>query len=198
MLRYLILLIMPLLLSSCLVGKHGYIHNRKNVYLHSENLPSTHFPANLQPAEINPSYAIPHGKGFSTQTSVSIIPPGNEGELTSSEKQAVPLNVGKIALGQGSDGFPVLKVPTDYKTAWAKVTKILPKEGYQIMGSDAKTGVIEVMASAKEKQASHIYQFNVLQGKNAVLISVLDQSGDNVAEMMSKKLLTQLETGLRK
>ena len=193
LLRYISLLLLAFLLSGCLVGEHGYIHNRKQVYLQSENLPKTRLPSGLQAASMKPSYPIPHGSAFGKRTAASVVPPGNE-SLMIPETKKHTLKTNQLSLGQGSNGFLTLKIPTDYNAAWQEVTLLLPKQGYQVMGSDSKTGIIEV----QEANSNHIYQFSLSQGKDVTLVSVLDQSGNPVSDKVSKKLLTQLKNGLGK
>ncbi len=198
LLRYFGLLLLVFLLAGCIVGEHGYIHNRRMDYLKSENLPKTRLPVGLQPASMEAAYVIPQGSGFSQRTAVSIIPPGNDNDLITSEAKAPLLKPKQLTLGQGSNGFLTLKVPTDYSTAWQKITNLLPKQGYQVMGSDRKTGVIEVMAPTSHSNENHIYQFSILQGKQSTFVSLLDQSGNPVDDKISKRLLTQLKNGLGK
>lgn len=196
LLKYISLLSLVCLLTGCLLGEHGYIHNRKNVYLKSENLPKTRLPSGLQTASMQPTYDIPPGDGFSKRTAASIIPPGNGIALVSPKaKESIFKDSNQLTLGQGSNGFLVLKIPTAYNHAWQEVVDLLPKQGYQVMGSDSKTGIIEVQISAINK-SNRIYQFSLLQGKNATLVSILDQSGNPVSDAVSKQLLTELRNGL--
>jgi len=198
LLKGLVLAGVSLFLSGCLVGEHGYIHNRKGAYLHSETLPTVRVPAGLQPVSAKPTYPIPNGKGFSQRTAASLLPPGNNGELTPAKQHHEAIDASKLEIGEGSNGFPVLKVPTDYQTAWKKIVNLLPKIGYGIIGSDDKTGIIEAKSTAENDQAAPIYQFSILQGHQVVLVSVLDQSGNAIDAKTSRTILAHLQDELGK
>ena len=196
--KYLILIAPGLFLTGCVVGQHGYIHNRKEAYLQSKTLPTIRVPKNLQTAKTETAYPIPNGKDFSQHTAPSLIPPGNNDELTTTKQSHKTIVASKLELGEGGDGFPVLQVPADYQTTWKKVIALLPGQGYQIIGSDDKTGVVEVKSLTKNNKTTQIYQLIISQSKSASLISVKDQAGDAVSMTASKKILLRLKDQLGK
>lgn len=194
--NYLILLLLSLLLCGCLFGKNGYIHNRKNVYLASKNLPKIKLPANLHSAKIESAYPIADGEFVKQRTAPSLLPPGNNWQLTTT--QQTQLNTIGMKIVQGSDGFPVLRIPTDYPVVWRTIVKLLPQAGYQIIGSDMKTGVIEVRIPIKQGQTAGVYQFSVLQHPASTSVRVLDQVGQKVPSSTSKPMLQSLSQQLKK
>lgn len=106
--NYLILLLLSLLLSGCLFGKKGYIHNRKNTYLTSKSLPKLKLPANLHSAKMQPTYPIPDGV-VKQRAAAPLLPPGNNWQLTST--QQTKLNTTAMQIRQDSKGVNVLSIP---------------------------------------------------------------------------------------
>jgi uncharacterized lipoprotein len=185
-----------LVLSGCLFGHDGYIHNRQEDYLKSKSDLPLKIPTNLKTAPMTPALPIPAGKDFADNTQPSLLPPtqANVDSLQanqSAQKQAkTPV---KTALGQGADGFPTLKLSASYDMSWFKINKALTKAGYQIIGSDQKTGVVEISSTD-----SDIYQIKVTAGSSGTLVSVLDQTGNDVSATVSRAILKKLQTQLGK
>ncbi len=198
LLNYLILLILPLLLSGCLVGKNRYIHNREHEYLTSKNLPKLKLPAHLHAGEIQPAYPIPDSNTFKQPTAPSLLPPGNNRELAAIDKKPAKLNTVKMEMGQDSYGSPVLSIATHYALVWSSIINVLPQAGYQILGSDRKTGIITVRVPRKNGEVAQIYQFTLSQDGATTAMQVLDQTGQVIPSSISKPMLQSLSRQLKK
>lgn len=190
-----------LTLSGCLFGRDGYIHDRHEDYLHSQSDPHLKLPANLRPAEMKPYLPIPQAGDFSTRAKPSLVPPVNENaallekEQQAEKSAAKPL---KATLGTGATGFPVLKLASSYEVSWFKIKKVVDQLKYQIIGSDQKTGVIEVMTSASDNSSSEIYQIKLAAGSKGTLVNVLDQTGDELDAKTASSILRQLQQAMGK
>lgn len=190
-----------LALSGCLFGQHGYIHDRQQDYLQSKSAPALKIPANLNTAPMTSNLPIPAGNDFSKTSVPPLVPPGDANVALlqanqTAEKQAAASV--KSNIGQGADGFPVLKMSSPYKASWYKLNKTVTTLGYQIIGSDQKTGVVDVMSPADKNTLSEIYQLKATAGSSGTLITVLDQTGNAVDAKVSQALLEKLQTELGK
>ena len=185
-----------LLLSGCLFGGKGYIHDRSEDYLHSQSDPALKLPASVKPAAMKAAFPIPEGTDFSTSKKPSLVPPVSDNAILLQQENAAEAKskqAVKSTLGQGATGFPVLKLASVYKVSWFKVKSAFTKLKYQTIGSDQKTGVIEVMTPADDKTSSEIYQIKVTAGSKGTIVNVLTQSGDDVDSKTAKPILSQLQ-----
>ena len=186
-LKYLVLILMPIALSSCFFG----IYNHKNQYLDAQPIPPATIPSDLQPANMDQKLPIPAAPAPATVQSASMVPP-DALELLPVAVVDMPKKIQVAAMGTDAQGNPQLKVEGTYARVWQKTT--LTSWGYQIVGTDAKTGVIEVRTPTA-------YQF-ILQSSqptvpgDVILISVLDQQGRALPVSVSQVLLQQLQTAL--
>jgi uncharacterized lipoprotein len=197
-LQFLFVLVVAFSLSGCLFGSKGYIHDREDDYLSSENIPATKLPANLKPAKVKASFPIPEGKSFSEPVKPSLIPPGNAGALKKkSNVKPVSRLIKQSVIGLGNDGFPVLKLAKSYKQVWTSLDKKLPDHQYQVIGSDSKTGIIEVKVPSTIVSNIDIVQLKVVDGDDATLVSALDETGQAIDENQSKAILKNLQTLLK-
>jgi uncharacterized lipoprotein len=182
------------LLSGCFFGPQGYIHDRGKDYLKSQSEPSLKLPANMHAAKVTPALAMEPGPDFHSASAPSLVPPGQNNKQISapaaSQTVSQPL---KATVGQGAAGFAVLKLSASYAQNWKVLIHALPTLGYQVIGSDKKTGVLEVMTPSAGNAISEIYQFKILDGTSGSIVSVLDQSGDNLPEADAKAILMKLQ-----
>lgn len=191
-----IIVLSTTLLSGCLFGKTGYIHDRHNDYLNAKSEPALQVPAQLKTAKVEAHLPIPAGNDFSNNKRPSLLPPDAASvraaqQNTQAQQQAKkPVS---SALGTGADGFPVLKFTRAYSVVWYKLNKALTANNYQVIGTDKKTGVIEFMTAGKSKSDATIYQLSLNQGQAGVLVRLVDQTGDNVASATSQRILKQLQ-----
>lgn len=194
---FITIVLLPLLLSSCLFGQDGYIHDRKQVYLKSQSEPGLKLPAGATPAKAQPSLSIPNGKSWSNGSAPSMLPPGEpqlKGKKAKIHHTAASTS---SSLGQYSKGFSSLKVTASYPQTWVNVNKAITKMGYQVIGSDKTTGIIEVMSPAEKNQISEIYQLSLVEADKSTLISLLDQQGNPVSSSQARTMLHKLRSQLK-
>jgi outer membrane protein assembly factor BamC len=186
-LRIFLILASSCLLSGCLFGSDGYIHNRENGYLQSKSIAPTQLPPTASTVKLETTYPVPEGPLPSGTTPISIIPPG------------MPVATEPVARGVAAPSqlltnlqLPTLKINSAYSKAWDAVNAQLAALGYQVLGADKVTGVIEV------KAANSVYQFNLEKYKNITLVTVLDQQGQAADSKVSTSMLEQLAVQLNK
>lgn len=190
-----------LLLSGCLFGGQGYIHDRSEDYLHSQSEPALKLPASIKPAAMTPAFPIPAGKDFSTPQKASLVPPVSDNAALLKQENAAQtksMQPVKASLGQGATGFPVLRLATSYQVSWFKLKAALIKLKYQIIGSDQKTGVIEIKTPAGRNDSAEIYQIKLTAGSKGTIVSLLDQTGDAADIKTAKATLSQLQKQIGK
>ena len=185
-----------LLLSGCLFGARGYIHDRSEDYLHSQSEPALKLPDSIKPAAMTSYLPIPAGKDFSTPQKPSLVPPVSDNatllqqENIAQTKSKQPV---KSSLGLGATGFPALQLASSYQVSWFKLKSALTQLKYQTIGSDQKTGVIEIMTPASGNTSSEIYQVKLTAGSTGTMVSLLDQTGDDADAKSAKSVLSQLQ-----
>ncbi len=189
--------LLPLILSGCLFGSEGYIHDRKQIYLQSQSQPALKLSEGATPVKAVPSLPIPQGKSWSRASAPSMIPPGEPQLQGKKEVVQDTAAATTSSTGQDSKGFTSLKVAASYDQTWVDVNKAITKIDYQVIGNDKTTGIIEVMSPASKGQISEIYQLSLVQGNKATLISLLDQQGNPVENGQAKTILQNLQKQLK-
>ena len=197
-LKFIIIIgLLPLMLSGCLFGHEGYIHDRKQVYLQSQSQPALKLPEGSTPVKAVPSLPIPQGKSWSRTSVPSMIPPGEPQLQGKKEVVRNTATATTSSIGQDSKGFVSLKVTASYNQTWIDVNNAITKINYQVIGNDKTTGIIEVMSPANKGQISEIYQLSLVQGNKVTLISLLDQQGNSVGNRQAKTILQNLQKQLK-
>lgn len=184
------------LLSACLFGEKGYIHDREQDYLFSKSDPNLKIPAGMSPAKMNSKMPIPAGRDFSRPRKPNLAPPSSNNVRLLQQNQAA-MNRAKnpisAELGQGASGFPVLRLRSGYKVSWYKVKAVLTKLNYQLMGSDQRTGVLEIMSA---NNSAEVYQIKISAGSTGTIVAVLDQTGSDVDAKTASKILSKIKQQL--
>ena len=182
----------PLLLSGCLFGKHGTIHDRSNEYLNSQNEPALKVPANAQLVDHDPAYPVPAGQPLSREA-VSLLPPGFDSDVAATTNVAAP--AASIELTQSDSKHIQLQLNnTKPAVAWRNVTAALTKSGYQIIGSDQSNGLIEISGKVSPQEGTEVYQIKIVSQPTLSVITVLDQSGALLDTKTAKVLLEQIKS----
>lgn len=194
LLRIFLILASSSLLSSCLFGSDGYIHNRENGYLQAKSIAPTQVPPTVSAAKLEMTYPVPEGQLSSGTTPISIVPPGMP---VSTTNESVTRERAASSQMLTNYKVPTLKINSVYSKAWDAVNAQLAPLGYQVLGSDKVTGVIEVK-SAKNTQFNNVYQFDLEKYKNITLVTVLDQQGQTAEASVSTPMLEQLAKQLNK
>lgn len=174
-------------LSGCLVGSDGYIHNRENGYLRAQTIAPTQLPATVSNVKLATTYPILGGQLTTGTTPISIVPPGMPVTTAkTSEREATISNQMLM-----NEKVPTLKMSSNYAQAWDKVTAQMASLGYQVLGTDKVTGIIEVKNTG-------VYQFYLEKYRNVTLVTVLDQQGQAADMAISTQMLNQLAVQLNK
>jgi uncharacterized lipoprotein len=181
-----------LLMSGCLFGSHGVIHDREDDYLKSKNNPPLKIPSDSKLIGSSDAYPIPAGPAFSNQKPVSLTPPGLDDAATPTDQAN-----NQISLGQDADGFAELQMPgSDYNLAWKQIHTAVTKAGYQIVGSDKTTGIIAISVISSGNVGADVYQIKVVQDQAATLVSVIGQTGEPADDATAKTILEKLQAVL--
>ena len=186
-LRIFSILVSSSLLSSCLFGSDGYIHNRENGYLQAKSIAPTQLPQTASTAKLETTYPVPEGQLASGTTPISITPPGMPVSGTNESVTRATTTSSQMLTNRN---VPTLKINSPYSKAWAAVNAQLASLDYQVLGSDKVTGVIEV------KTSNNVYQFNLEKYKNITLVTVLDQQGQAADSKIAQQMLEQLAAQL--
>jgi uncharacterized lipoprotein len=191
LLKFLLLAGMASSLSGCLVGSDGYVHNRENGYLQAQTIAPTKIPPTVSNVKLETTYPIPTGQLTTGTTPISIVPPGMPAATPKTSGRKATITNQMLM----NEQVPTLKISSNYSQAWDAVIAQMAPLGYQVLGSDKVTGIIEVKA-VKDSQLNNVYQFYLEKYKASTLVTVLDQQGQAADMAVSTQMLNQLANKL--
>lgn len=149
-------------------------------------------------------YAIPESSSTTTDSPVSLAPPGSSlQQMSQSQPAPVESQTNEMA------AKPMTKVvrsetgittSLSYAKTWEKVGKALPSIGYPIMEQDSASGTYAVLDKSSTggliKRDTPLYQVRVQHDGQGSRITVLNAQNQPVASSVSSKILDGLKQQL--